>query len=108
MSSVIVTSMPERDGVVVALRIADARDRRLITVSGRVVAAHAAVIGNSPAYCCELDDGTGILGVWFIGRDHVAGLDEGARCAVEGMVQIRHGRLIVWNPVYRLQWSDAT
>lgn len=92
----------------VARRVVDARERQRIVVTGRVVSTESTRLGSSPAYRCELDDSTGVIGIWFIGREVIAGLIEGSRCTIEGTVQERRGRLVVWNPLYRLQWTDVT
>jgi hypothetical protein len=92
----------------VARRIVDARERQRIVVSGQIIATESTIVGTSPSYCCELDDTTGVIGLWFIGRERVAGLTEGSWCTIEGTVQERRSRLIVWNPIYRLFWIDLT
>lgn len=92
----------------VARRIVDARERQRIVVSGEIVSTESTMVGTAPSYCCELDDMTGVIGLWFIGREQVAGLAQGSWCTIEGTIQERHNRLVVWNPIYRLFWIDPT
>jgi hypothetical protein len=49
-----------------------------------------------------LYDGTGAIAVVFLGRRRIAGIDVGARLAVEGRVSDHHGRLAILNPTYQL------
>jgi hypothetical protein len=57
---------------------------------------------SSLGYRCVLDDGTGCIDLLFVGRYRVPGLVPGARCRVEGTARMDHGRLTLWNPLYRL------
>jgi two-component system sensor histidine kinase KdpD len=86
----------------VARRIDDARPRARIVATGTVRAAHAVTCGSGPAYRCTLDDGSGQLDLLFLGRTSIAGLTVGARCTVEGTARIEGDRMVVWNPLYRL------
>ena len=56
-------------------------------------------------YVCLLDDGTGEIGLLFLGPPSVAGMVVGTRCTVEGTARIAGGRLVVWNPLYRIERS---
>ena len=38
-----------------------------------------------------------------LGRRSVAGLAVGTRCTVEGTARMEDGRLVVWNPLYRIE-----
>jgi RecG-like helicase len=87
----------------VARRIAGAVGRGRIVVTGAVTCTETTSHGGSPAYRCEIDDGTGVIAVLFLGRPAVAGLVEGARCTIEGTVQQDKDGLVVWNPRYRLE-----
>jgi RecG-like helicase len=90
---------PERPA---ARRIADVTARQRVSVCGTIRQAEAVTIGSSPAYRCVLSDDTGELCVIFLGRSAVTGLLVGTRCHVEGMIGVRDGRLVLWNPPYRL------
>jgi len=90
----------------IARQVVDARSRTRVVVTGTIRAAQAVTRGTSPAYCCTLDDGTGQLELLFLGRLSVAGLAVGIRCRVEGTVQSEGDRLVVWNPLYRIEESN--
>ena len=110
----------------VARRIADARVRGRIVVTGtigvcmttprplnqveRYPIAELLLRHESPgatdsrvAYRCEVSDGTGVIVVLFLGRRQVAGFVSGIRCTIEGTVQEDRDGLVVWNPRYRLE-----
>ena len=83
-------------------RVADARPRQRLVVEGTIVSTVAQRHGYGTACRCELDDGTGVLALLFLGREHVPGVVPGARCRVAGTPQPDRAGLVVWNPVYRL------
>ncbi len=92
----------------VARRISDARPQARVAVTGIITAAQTVTIGSSPVYRCTLTDGTGEIYVLFLGRTAVGGLTAGRRCSVAGTAATRGGRLVLWNPRYRLQPPDAS
>jgi len=87
----------------VARKVADARPRGRVVVTGTICAEEAVSRERSPAYCCTLDDGTGHLDLLFLGRSRIPGVAVGTRCRVEGTARTESGRLVVWNPLYRLE-----
>jgi hypothetical protein len=50
--------------------------------------------------------GTGQLGLVFHGRRVAAGIVVGTRCTVEGTARMADRRLVVWNPLYRIEPAD--
>jgi RecG-like helicase len=91
----------------VARRIADAHERQRIVVAGRIVSTRCVRHGSGPAYRCELDDGSGTLGLLFLGRKEVPGFAIGQQCTVAGTVQRDALGLVTWNPWYRLEACDS-
>ena len=87
----------------VVRRIACVGARTRIVVTGAVTSTKTTSHGGSPAYRCEIDDGTGVIAVLFLGRPAVSGLVEGARCTIEGTVQDEKDGFVVWNPRYRFE-----
>jgi len=87
----------------IAQRIADALPRNRVLVTGTIRDTSTVIVGGSPSYHCVLDDGTGVLGLLFLGRRSVPGLVVGTRCTVEGTARMAADRLVVWNPLYRLE-----
>jgi len=49
----------------------------------------------------ELDDGTGLLLLRWVGRDRIFGIIEGVVLTVEGVVLEERGSRVVLNPLYR-------
>jgi hypothetical protein len=86
----------------VVTRVRDARERSRVAVSGTIRRAERIAIGPSLAYLCQLDDGTGEIGLLFVDRPNVPGLEVGARCSVEGTARLGGRGLQLWNPTYRL------
>lgn len=87
----------------VAQRAADARPRQRAVITGTIRWAGVVKMGPGAAYTCVLDDSSGEIDVVFVGRNSVAGLVPGACCTIEGTVNADGGRLVVWNPLYRIQ-----
>jgi RecG-like helicase len=106
VSSTEFTSASEWGGRPVARVIADARPRGRIVVTGTVVEVATIRVGHVISYRCLLDDGTGQVGLLFIGRNAIPGLVVGTRCTVEGTVRREDNGLVVWNPLYRLERND--
>jgi hypothetical protein len=91
----------------VAMRIADAHERERIVVAGRIVSTRGLRHGSGPAFRCQLDDGSGTIGLLFLGRTEIPGLALGSRCTIAGTVQRDALGLVTWNPWYRLEACDA-
>jgi len=65
--------------------------------------AETVPVGSGVAYACLLTDGTGELGLVFLGRPDVPGLVPGVCCTVDGTARMVSGSLVVWNPRYRFE-----
>ena len=90
----------------VARKIADAVPRGRVVVTGVVNSARETSVHGTASYECLIDDRTGELGLLFLGRRNIAGMVTGTRCTVEGTARMDGGRLVVWNPLYRIEGSD--
>jgi hypothetical protein len=90
----------------VARQIAEAVPRGRLVVTGTVVATKTVLAGGVASYCGVLDDGTGQVDLLFLGQREVRGLKVGSRCTVEGTARSERHRLVVWNPLYRLEALD--
>jgi hypothetical protein len=93
-------------GRAIAKTIAEAVPRQRVVVTGTIQTATTIPLGSGIAYACVLTDGTGQLGLVFLGRRDVPGLVPRARCTVEGTARMMEGSLVVWNPQYRFE-TDA-
>ena len=87
----------------VVRRISGACPRNRVVITGVVTLAERVSLGGAPGYRCEIDDGTGVIAVLFLGRSSIPALIAGACCTVEGTVQKDRKGLVVWNPIYQLQ-----
>jgi hypothetical protein len=93
-------------GLPVVRKIVEAGPRCRIAVSGEIAETAIECRHGTRHLRCDLDDGSGSVSLLFSGRTGIPGLEAGARCYVEGTSRLEDGRLIVWNPVYRLEPSD--
>lgn len=87
----------------VARKISDALPRGRVVIRGAIIAAGITTAHGTPSYECTLDDDTGQIGLLFLGRRAVRGLEPGTVCTVEGTATSEGGRLVVWNPIYRIE-----
>ena len=87
----------------VARRAVEAAPRMRVVATGVIYSTCVTQDHGTPCYECLLDDGSGELGLVFLGRRSVAGLEVGVRCTVEGTARVDRGRLVVWNPIYRIE-----
>ena len=90
----------------VAHQIADAFPRGRVVVAGVIHSTEVTTEHGTASYLCVLDDGTGELELLFLGRRSVTGLGVGTRCTVEGTARMDGGRLVVWNPLYRIESAN--
>lgn len=87
----------------VARKIAQAVPRGRVVVTGVIYSTEVTKQRGTPSYECLMDDGTAEIGLLFLGRRSVAGIVVGTRCTVEGTARMEGGRLVVWNPLYRIE-----
>jgi hypothetical protein len=91
---------PLADGV---RPIAEAAWRDTVTVEGTVMEGVVEPVGGAGRSCVViLNDGSGRLGLAFLGREHVAGLDLGARVRATGRVGDHRRQLALLNPEYTI------
>jgi hypothetical protein len=82
--------------------VTDAVWRERSQFSGRIRSLSVRKIDGAPALECTLSDGTGTLLLVFQGRNHIPGIERGARVVVEGTVGSWQRRLAIINPDYEL------
>lgn len=90
----------------VAVTVRDAEPRGRVVVTGTILDLDVVDRGGVASLLGRLDDGTGQIDLLFLGRVDVAGLGKGIRCTVEGTARMGGGRLVIWNPLYRLEPPD--
>jgi hypothetical protein len=82
--------------------IADAPDRQRVRVRGTVRTVTLRPRGGVPALEAELDDGSGVLLVVWLGRRRIAGVGPGRSMYVEGRIGTATGHRVIFNPRYEL------
>ena len=58
--------------------------------------------GGVPALEAELDDGTGVITIVWLGRRRITGISPGRPIAVQGRIGQHDGERILYNPRYEL------
>jgi RecJ-like exonuclease len=83
--------------------LGEARRGAVVTVTGRL----SAVVYNPrvtvPTLEAELFDGSAAIGLVWLGRRRIAGVEPGRRLTARGRVGVHDGRLAIYNPWYELQ-----
>jgi hypothetical protein len=85
-----------------ALSVADAPDRQHVRVEGTLHTVTLRPRGGVPALEAELDDGTGVITLVWLGRRRIAGVGPGRRIAVEGRIGRQDDHRVLYNPRYEL------
>jgi hypothetical protein len=73
-----------------------------VRVAGRIAAVVIAPIGGALTLEAELEDGSGRLGLLWLGRRQVLGISAGKRLEACGRITVREGRRVIFNPEYTL------
>jgi hypothetical protein len=84
------------------ISIADAPDREPVRIRGVLRTVTLRPRGGVPALEAELDDGTGVLTVVWLGRRRIAGIEPGRSVSVQGRIGAHEGGRIIFNPRYEL------
>lgn len=82
--------------------IADAPDREFVVLRGQLRTVTLRPRGGVPALEADLDDGTGILTVVWLGRRQLGGVAPGREIRVRGRIGVHDGARILYNPRYEL------
>lgn len=82
--------------------IADAPDRELVEVRGQLRTVTLRPRGGVPALEADLDDGTGVLTIVWLGRRQIAGIGPGRELRVSGRIGRYEGNRVLYNPRYEL------
>ena len=86
-----------------AMAIADAPEREQVIVSGVLRTVTLRPRGGVPALEAELDDGSGVITVVWLGRRRISGVDPGRSVTVAGCIGRQGGVPIMFNPRYELR-----
>lgn len=102
MSTFELSDASEWGGRPVARRLADAAPRARLVAAGVVGDTWTVKDGDGVAHLVRMEDEGATVDLVFLGRHEVGGLVTGARVSVEGVARLERGRLVVWNPLYRI------
>lgn len=83
-------------------RIAELSDRCWGRVTGTVHSLAVPPHGSAPELRAELYDGSGVLGLVWLGRSSINGIEPGSYLTVTGRVALQDDRLLMYNPGYDL------
>ena len=86
-----------------AIAIADAPEREHVVVNGVLRTVTLRPRGGVPALEAELDDGSGVITVVWLGRRRITGVDPGRSVTVAGCIGRQSGVPIMFNPRYELR-----
>ncbi len=84
------------DAFLVLLRDAVPAGGQGATGSGASPASGSGSAGRTARGTLEID-------LLFLGRATINGISEGVRCHVEGTARFERGRMVAWNPLYRIE-----
>jgi len=82
--------------------IAEAPDRELVRLRGTLRTVTLRPRGGVPALEAELDDGSGVLTIVWLGRRRISGIGPGRSLQVQGRIGVHEGHRIIYNPRYEL------
>ena len=83
--------------------IAEAPSRQPVRLRGTLRTVTLRPRGGVPALEAELDDGSGVLVLIWLGRRRICGVDPGRSVQVEGRIGVHGGSRIMFNPRYELR-----
>jgi len=82
--------------------IGSAPDRERVSLRGTLRTVTLRPRGGVPALEAELDDGSGVITVVWLGRRRIAGISPGISIKVEGRIGTFEGNRVIYNPRYEL------
>jgi hypothetical protein len=84
------------------MTIAEAPDRQVVELRGTLRTVTLRPRGGVPALEAELDDGSAVLTIVWLGRRRIAGISPGQAMRVGGRIGSHEGVRIMYNPRYEL------
>src|SRR6195952_1510878 len=82
--------------------IAAAVDREKVKLRGALRTVTLRPRAGVPALEAELNDGSGVITIVWLGRRRIAGIQPGRALEVEGRIGAHDGQRIMYNPKYDL------
>jgi hypothetical protein len=84
------------------ISIADAPDRERVKLRGALRTVTLRPRAGVPALEAELNDGSGVITLVWLGRRRIAGIEPGRSIEVEGRIGSHDGVRVLYNPRYEL------
>lgn len=84
------------------MSIAEAPDRERVVLRGTIKTVTLRPRGGVPALEAELDDGSGVITIVWLGRRRITGIGPGRAMRVEGRIGTGTGNRVLFNPRYEL------
>jgi hypothetical protein len=91
-----------RSGRPDTMSIADAPDRERVKLHGSLRTVTLRPRAGVPALEAELNDGSGVITIVWLGRRRIAGIEPGRAISVEGRIGAHQGTRVMYNPRYEL------
>lgn len=82
--------------------VVDITTRRKIRLSGFISSLVIQPRSAAPAVEADLQDGTGLVTLIWLGRDRITGIEPGSRLIVSGFAALRGGQRVMYNPRYEI------
>ncbi|HEY1915202.1 MAG TPA: OB-fold nucleic acid binding domain-containing protein [Streptosporangiaceae bacterium] len=85
-----------------AIAEAEAAQRSVLRVDGELASVRSKQVGTAASLVAELDDGSGVIRLVWLGQQRITGIEPGRALTVEGVPTIHRGRKTIFNPRYQL------
>lgn len=100
--------LPTNPSTVGATPIAECPQRRRVRVAGMLRSVTVRPRGRAPALEAELDDGSDVVHLVWLGRRSIAGIEPGRLLVAEGLITVQDGRKTIFNPRYELRAGEGS
>lgn len=97
------TELRESSAQAGATPIAACRARERAAVCGTLRTVTLRPHGGVPCLEADLYDGSDVITLVWLGRRRIAGIEPGRMLVAEGLVAVRDGRKVMFNPSYQLR-----
>jgi hypothetical protein len=77
--------------------------RPMTRLDGNLGSVICRPIGSSPSLQAELNDGSEVIRLVWMGQRQISGIEPGRTLTVEGTVGVLRGRKTMFNPRYQLR-----
>lgn len=83
-------------------KVCDITDRRKVRLRGFISSLLIQPAEAAPVVEADLQDGTGLITLIWLGREQLAGIEPGTRLDVSGFAAQRGGHRVMYNPRYEI------